>query len=112
KPVLLDRENPFIKAAAGSCEKAFGTSPVFIRSGGTIPAVAAFQQILNVPVALIGFGLPGDQIHAPNERFHLPNLFKGIATSILFMNTVGVVGRKDRSEGTQARSRASHFSAL
>jgi hypothetical protein len=75
-----------IGAAAVACEKAFGAAPVFVRSGGTNPAVAAFQHTLNIPIALIGFGLPDDNIHAPNERFYLPNLQKGIATSILFMH--------------------------
>jgi len=85
KPVFVDRHGPFIKAAAVACEKAFGAAPVYVRSGGTIPAVAAFQNVLNLPIALIGFGLPGDRIHAPNERFYLPNLHNGIKTSIFFM---------------------------
>lgn len=88
KPVLVNRHHRFIRAAANACEKVFGASPVFVRSGGTNPAVAAFQHTLKIPMALIGFGLPDDQIHAPNERFHLPNLQKGIATSILFMHAV------------------------
>ncbi|HEX7334095.1 MAG TPA: dipeptidase [Pyrinomonadaceae bacterium] len=88
KPVLVNRDHRFIKAAAAACEKAFGAAPAFVRSGGTIPAVAAFQRTLNIPIALIGFGLPDDQIHAPNERFHLPNLQKGIATSIWLMHAV------------------------
>lgn len=85
KPVFVARHHAFIKTAAAACGEGFGRAPVFVRSGGTIPAVAAFQDVLNIPIALIGFGLPGDRIHAPNERFHLPNLHNGIATSILFM---------------------------
>ena len=88
KPVLIDRHNRFIGVAAAACKKAFGAAPVLLRSGGTNPAVTAFQHTLNLPIALIGFGLPDDQIHAPNERFHLPNLEKGIATSILLMHAV------------------------
>jgi len=88
RPVLIDRHHRFIRAAAAACQKAFRAAPVFVRSGGTNPAVAAFQHTLNIPIALIGFGLPDDQIHAPNERFHLPNLYKGIATSILLMHAV------------------------
>jgi acetylornithine deacetylase/succinyl-diaminopimelate desuccinylase-like protein len=57
------------------------------------PAVTAFQDTLNIPIALMGFGLPSDRIHAPNERFHLPNFQKGITTSILFMHEVACVGR-------------------
>jgi acetylornithine deacetylase/succinyl-diaminopimelate desuccinylase-like protein len=85
KPVFVDRQHGFIKTAAVACGAGFGRAPVFIRSGGTIPALAAFQNVLNILIAMIGFGLPDDRIHAPNERFHLPNLFKGITTSILFL---------------------------
>ena len=88
KPVLVNRHHRFIKVAAAACEKAFGAAPVFVRSGGTIPPVADFQHTLNIPIALIGFGLPDDQIHAPNERFHLPNFQKGIASCILLMHAV------------------------
>ncbi|HKR12295.1 MAG TPA: dipeptidase [Pyrinomonadaceae bacterium] len=88
EPVVIDRHHPFIAAAAAACEKGFGAAPVFLRSGGTIPPVAAFQNTLNIPVALIGLGLPDDRIHAPNERFNLSNFRKGIATSILFMEKV------------------------
>ncbi|HTG95533.1 MAG TPA: dipeptidase [Pyrinomonadaceae bacterium] len=96
--VLVNRHDPFIKAAGVACAKSFGVSPVFRRSGGTNPAVAAFQHTLNIPTALIGFGLPGDHIHAPNERFHLPNFHNGIATSILFMHKVAAIGRVRVSE--------------
>lgn len=85
KPVFVDRRHGFIKTAAAACAEGFGRAPVFVRSGGTIPALAAFQNVLHIPIALMGFGLPDDRIHAPNERFHLPNFFNGIATSILFM---------------------------
>ena len=85
RPVFVDRHHPSITAAAAACGKVFGISPVFVRSGGTNPAIAAFQKVLDLPIVLLGFGLPGDRIHAPNERFHLPNLQKGIATSLLFM---------------------------
>ena len=85
KPVFVDRHHAFIKTAAAACGEGFGRAPVFVRCGGTIPAVADFQNVLNIPVAMLGFGLPGDRIHAPNERFYLPNLHNGITTSILFM---------------------------
>jgi acetylornithine deacetylase/succinyl-diaminopimelate desuccinylase-like protein len=88
KPVFVDRHGPFIKAAAAACEKGFGSAPVFVRSGGSIPALADFQNVLNLPVAHMGFGLPGDRIHAPNERFYLPNLHKGTITSIAFLHAL------------------------
>ena len=51
---------------------------VFTRGGGSIPIVARMQQSLNVPVVLMGLGLPDDRLHSPNEKFHLPNFYKGI----------------------------------
>jgi acetylornithine deacetylase/succinyl-diaminopimelate desuccinylase-like protein len=47
--------------------------------------VNAFQQHLGIPAVLMGFGLPDDRIHAPNEKFHLPNFHRGIATSIWYI---------------------------
>ncbi|HYJ87323.1 MAG TPA: dipeptidase [Pyrinomonadaceae bacterium] len=87
-PVIVDRGHPLIRAAAVAANKGFGVPPVFVRSGGTNPAVAAFHRTLGVPTALVGFGLPDDHIHAPNEKFHLPNFHKGIATAIWFLHEV------------------------
>jgi acetylornithine deacetylase/succinyl-diaminopimelate desuccinylase-like protein len=91
KPVLVDRHHQAIKAAATACTKGFGATPVFVRSGGTNPAVGAFHHILNLPTALIALGLPDDRIHAPNEKFHLPTFQKGIATSIWFLSEAGTM---------------------
>ena len=88
RPLLVDRDNPLVKAAVTACRKCFGATPVFVRSGGSNPAVTAFHDILGVPTALVGFGLPDDRIHGPNEKFHLPNFHKGIATSISFLHEV------------------------
>jgi len=77
EPALVDRNHPALKAAAFAYKKGFGASPVFIRSGGSIPVVNTFQQILGCPAVLMGFGLPDDQIHGPNEKFHSPQLLQG-----------------------------------
>lgn len=90
KPVVVDRRHPLIRAAAAACYKGFGATPVFVRSGGTNPAVAGFHYELGLPTALIAFGLPDDRIHAPNEKFYLPNFHKGIATSIWFLHEVAM----------------------
>ena len=58
----------------------------FLRNGGTIPVIKLFQKTFGVPVVLMGFGLPDDHIHGPNERFHLPTFFNGIKTSIFFLD--------------------------
>ena len=61
------------------------TSPPFIiRGGGSIPIVSRFRDSLHAPVVLMGFGLPDDRLHAPNEKFHLPNFFNGIRAVAAF----------------------------
>jgi acetylornithine deacetylase/succinyl-diaminopimelate desuccinylase-like protein len=84
-PVVIDRKHPAVRMAARAYEKAFGKAPVFLRSGGSIPVASAFQEVLGIPVVLMGFGLPDDRIHGPNEKLHLPNLYRGIETSIRYM---------------------------
>jgi acetylornithine deacetylase/succinyl-diaminopimelate desuccinylase-like protein len=85
EPALVDRNHPAVRAAAAAYKKGFGAAPVFIRSGGSIPVVNTFQKILGIPAVLMGFGLPDDHIHGPNEKFHLPNFYKAIATSIWYL---------------------------
>jgi len=68
------------KAAYAACVEAFGKEPVPFRSGGSIPIIAAFDQILGIKSILLGFGLDSDAIHSPNENFYLFNFYKGIET--------------------------------
>jgi acetylornithine deacetylase/succinyl-diaminopimelate desuccinylase-like protein len=89
KPALIDRDHPFLRAAARAYHRAFGGPAVLLRSGGTIPIVGLVQEILTIPVVLMGFGLADDRIHAPNERFYLPNFRSGIETSIWFLSEMG-----------------------
>lgn len=89
KPALLDRKHPALGAAARAYHQGFRTPPVFLRNGGTIPVVNLIKETIGMPVMLMGFGLPDDRIHVPNEKFHLPNFFKGIETSIRFLAEVG-----------------------
>jgi acetylornithine deacetylase/succinyl-diaminopimelate desuccinylase-like protein len=97
KPALIERDHPSMRAAAFAYRKGFGSSPVFLRSGGAIPVVSTFQEILGIPTVLMGFGLPGDRIHAPNEKFHLPNFYNGISTCIWFLAAAGEKLRGDRN---------------
>jgi acetylornithine deacetylase/succinyl-diaminopimelate desuccinylase-like protein len=94
RPALIDLRHPVMLAAARAYEHGFGASPVFLRSGGTIPIVNHFQELLGVPTALMGFALPDDRIHAPNEKFHLPNFYRGIATCIRFLAEVGAKAKE------------------
>jgi acetylornithine deacetylase/succinyl-diaminopimelate desuccinylase-like protein len=77
QPWRADPEEPIFDAASRALAHAFGREPVFIREGGSIPIVHAFQQTFGAPVVLIGFGLPGSNAHAPNEWFSLENYRQG-----------------------------------
>lgn len=77
-PSLVNTENRFIQTAASAMEQVFGNKTVYIRSGGSIPIVGLFDKHLGIPSVMMGFGLPDDNIHAPNEKLHLPNFFRGI----------------------------------
>lgn len=85
RAALVDRDTAPMRAAAAAYEAAFERPPVFMREGGSIPVVNQFESDLGLPTVLMGFGLPGDRIHSPNERFYLPNYFKGIETSIRYL---------------------------
>jgi len=74
-----------MRAAARAVQATWGVPPLLMRSGGTIPVVDQLHRRLGVPVVLLGFGLPSDNIHAPNERLSLPNFFHGVATVARFM---------------------------
>lgn len=102
KPALVNQHHPVIRAAALAYRKSFGVEPVFLRSGGTIPVVSAFQEVLGAPTVLMGFALPDDRIHAPNEKFYLPNFYKGIAASLWFMTAVGAGTARRQAEKSQA----------
>ncbi len=81
-PALADIETPAIKAAISAYEKGWGAAPVFMREGGTLPIVADLQNILSLPVVLMGFGLNTDGAHGPNEHFVVEMFHKGIDTVI------------------------------
>jgi acetylornithine deacetylase/succinyl-diaminopimelate desuccinylase-like protein len=87
-PAVVDRSHPAVRAAARAYRAGFGALPTFLPSGGTIPVVNLLQEQLGIPTILMGFALPDDNMHAPNEKFYLPNFENGIATSIHFLNYV------------------------
>ncbi|MBK6899255.1 MAG: dipeptidase [bacterium] len=80
-PVMVPRASAMMSAGARAMARGFGREPVLIREGGSIPIVGTFQSCLKAPVLLLGYGLPNDNIHSPNEKFHLENYFNGIATT-------------------------------
>ncbi len=79
--VLVPIESPAMDAAKRALEAGFGKPPVFIRNGGSIPVVSTFRQELKVDCLLLGFGLPDDNTHSPNEKFSLRDYHRGIRTS-------------------------------
>lgn len=87
-PVTLDSQNVMIQKAADAYEKVYNIRPVFPKAGGSIPVVEVFSRILDIPVVLMGFGLPSENLHAPNEHFHLENFTKGIETSITYLRSL------------------------
>ena len=88
-PSLVNPDNQFIHAAATAMEQVFGNKTVYIRSGGSIPIVGSFERELGMPSVLMGFGLPDDNLHSPNEKFFLPNFYRGIEAVARFMELVG-----------------------
>jgi acetylornithine deacetylase/succinyl-diaminopimelate desuccinylase-like protein len=77
-------EFPAYRAASKAFEVSFGKKPIPVRSGGSIPIVSDFEEILGIKSILMGFGLDSDAIHSPNENYPLFNFFKGIETIPLF----------------------------
>lgn len=93
-PVLIDRGIPEMQAAVEAYEKGFGKTPVFTREGGSIPVVGMFTEKLKVSTILMGFGLPDDRLHSPNEKFNIGNFYKGIRTSIYFLEALAADGQR------------------
>jgi len=89
EPSLTNPDNPFIRAAAEALSQKFGTETVYVRSGGSIPIVGVFDRYLGIPSVMMGFGLPDDNLHAPNEKFHLPNFYRGIETVASYLQLLG-----------------------
>ena len=79
----------------GAQEDIWGTRPVMIREGGSIPIVASFAQVLEVPVLMVGLGLPDDALHSPNEKFNISHYHKGIETIARLLDRLGAVGGGD-----------------
>ncbi|MGD8475392.1 MAG: dipeptidase [Anaerolineae bacterium] len=93
RPVVMDYRAVEIQAIARALEQGFGAPPVYFRGGGSLPIVADFQERFGVPVVLIGFGMPDDNIHAPNEKYHLPNFYRGIETVIHYISILSEMQR-------------------
>lgn len=81
-PVLVERDQPAVQAAAEAIEFGFGKKPVYIREGGSIPIVVLFKEVLDCSgILLMGWGSPDDGAHSPNERFSLEDFQRGICSA-------------------------------
>lgn len=84
QPVVVPIDSEEYKAASDAMVETFGKEPIPARSGGSIPIVALFEEVLGVKTILMGFGLNSDAIHSPNEHYGVFNYFKGIETIAVF----------------------------
>lgn len=85
---LISPDTRPMQAAAAALQTVYGKPPVYLREGGSIPIAALFDQILHIPVVLMGFGLPDDNLHAPDENFDLDQFYRGIRTVALFLQNM------------------------
>jgi acetylornithine deacetylase/succinyl-diaminopimelate desuccinylase-like protein len=84
EPAITPIDSPGVQAAAAALRKGFGKKPLYQREGGSIPIVVQFKQLLGLDTVLLGFGLPDENAHAPDEHLSLENFFGGIRTVVHF----------------------------
>ena len=89
KPSITNIHHPAVIALSEALEQTWGKPVVYRREGGSVPVVAQMQEILGVESVLTGFGLPDDNLHAPNERIHLPTFYNGIEAIIRYLDRLG-----------------------
>jgi acetylornithine deacetylase/succinyl-diaminopimelate desuccinylase-like protein len=90
--IVVGTDNKFVRAATTALDEVFHRETVFIRSGGSIPIVGEFERALKIPTVMMGFGLPDDNLHAPNEKFHIANFYRGIDSVIRLFELLGESG--------------------
>jgi len=88
-PIVVSTDNRFVRAATEAMRTVFGKETVFVRGGGSIPIVGDFVRELGIPTVMMGFGLPDDNLHAPNEKFNLSNFHRGIESIVRWLSLVG-----------------------
>ena len=96
EPIVIGTDNPYVRAATAALREVWHKETVFIRSGGSIPIVGDFERHLKIPSVMMGFGLPDDNLHAPNEKFHLANFYRGIESIIRFWELAGEIGESGK----------------
>jgi acetylornithine deacetylase/succinyl-diaminopimelate desuccinylase-like protein len=91
---IVPIHSPAMDAAVAAYEHGFGIKPIFQREGGSIPVVATVRKEYQIPVLLMGYGLPDDNVHSPNEKFTLECFYRGIMTSIALYEKLGQMTAK------------------
>ena len=86
EPAITPIDSPGVKTAVIALEKGFGKKPLYQREGGSIPIIIDFKKILGIDSVLLGFGVPDENAHAPNEFINLGNFFGGIKTVAHYYN--------------------------
>jgi acetylornithine deacetylase/succinyl-diaminopimelate desuccinylase-like protein len=87
RPVILNCDSPAMKAAQAAMAEAFGCQPAMIRCGASVPVAEMMQRILGIDPVLMGLGLPDDNLHSPNEKFDLDQLWKGANACATLLQT-------------------------
>jgi acetylornithine deacetylase/succinyl-diaminopimelate desuccinylase-like protein len=93
RPWKAEPSGPLFEAARRALTAAFGREPVLTGEGGSIPVVGDFERILGAPVLLLGFGLPGENAHAPDEWMSLDNFKKGMRAIAVLWDEMAAAGR-------------------
>ncbi len=83
--IIIDPSNKYFQTAVEALKDVFGKEPKFVMEGGSIPVGGHIKKYLDIDTIYMGFGLPDDNLHAPNEKFNLGMLDKGIETTIKFL---------------------------
>jgi acetylornithine deacetylase/succinyl-diaminopimelate desuccinylase-like protein len=87
--IVIGTDNRYVTAAKDAMREVFGKETVFVRGGGSIPIVGDIERHLKIPAVMMGFGLPDDNLHAPNEKFHIANFYRGIESIIRMLEKLG-----------------------
>ena len=88
---VFDPSSRYMAAAKKAIASAFGVEPVMIREGGSIPVVASFQSLLGLDTLLLGWGQNTDNLHGPNEHFHLSDFRRGTRASAHLWHELAVL---------------------
>jgi acetylornithine deacetylase/succinyl-diaminopimelate desuccinylase-like protein len=88
RPSMIDMDSAPVAAAARALQKVWGKAPLYARTGGSVPVVGHIKDLLGLDSMLLGFGLPDDNLHAPNEKQHVPTFYNGVETYVRFYEEI------------------------